>query len=50
MPRSSPRGADVLRAVFARLVVAAGLSLLATGAAAAAELPAVAPAGLIPRG
>ena len=47
MPRSSPPGPDVLRAVFARLVVAAGLSLLATGHVAAAELPAVAPASLI---
>lgn len=47
MPRSSPPGVDVLRAVFAWLVVAVSLSLLATAEVAAAELPAVAPAALI---
>jgi hypothetical protein len=37
----------VLRAVLALLVAAAGLSLLATGDVAAAELPAVAVASLL---
>ena len=47
MPCASPPRLDVLRAVLALLVVAAGFSLLAIGNAAAAELPTVAPASLI---
>ena len=47
MSRPSRSRPDVLRAVLALLVAAAALSLLAIGDAAAAELPAVAPASLI---
>ncbi len=47
MPRPSPPRPDVLRAVLALLVAAASLSWLVIGDAAAAELPAVAPASLI---
>ncbi len=47
MPCASPPRLDVLRAILALLVAAAGFSLLAIGNAAAAELPTVAPASLI---
>lgn len=47
MRRPSPPRPDVLRAVVALLLAAAGLSLLVVGDVAAAELPAVAPAILI---
>jgi hypothetical protein len=47
MPRLSRPRPDVLSAVLARLVAVASLPLLAAGSVAAAELPAVAPAGLI---
>ncbi len=47
MPCPSPPRPDVCRTLLVLLIVAASLSSLAIGDATAAELPAVAPAGLI---
>jgi hypothetical protein len=47
MPQQSPPRPDVRRAILALLLAAASLSSLAVAEVVAAELPAVAPAGLI---